>query len=137
MAKYRTAILITAIVVLASILSLAQRGARNYDPKTETTVKGTVENVTEQTGRRGFSGIHLGLKTADATYDVHVGPSAYVTQKGFSFVKGDEIEVVGSKVTMAGKDVVLAREIKKGDRTLPLRDAQGFPLWSRGGRRSQ
>jgi hypothetical protein len=36
---------------------------------------------------------------------------------------------------MAGQEVVIAREIKKGDQVLTLRDAKGFPMWSgRGGR---
>ena len=34
----------------------------------------------------------------------------------------------------AGEDVVIAREIKKGDQVLTLRDAKGFPLWSGQGR---
>ncbi len=133
MVKHRTPILVVVAVALASIASLAQRGGRNYDPKTETTVKGSVENVMQQTGQRGFSGIHLDLKSADGTYEVHVGPSAYVEKQGFSFAKGDEIQVTGSKVTMGGKEVIIAREIKKGDKTLSLRDAQGIPQWAGGG----
>jgi hypothetical protein len=45
--------------------------------------------------------------------------------------------VVGSKVTMAGQEVVIAREIKKGDQVLTLRDAKGVPLWAGRGGRSQ
>jgi hypothetical protein len=137
MKKHLTAILITTIVVLTSVILFAQRGAQNYDAKTETTLKGTVEKVMEQTGGRGFNGIHLELKAADATYEVHVGPSAYVTKQGFSFAKGDEIEVTGSKGTMGGKQVILARQIKKGDKTLTLRNAHGIPEWSGGGPRPQ
>jgi hypothetical protein len=34
----------------------------------------------------------------------------------------------------AEQDVIIAREITKGDNVLTLRDAKGFPLWSgRGG----
>jgi DNA/RNA endonuclease YhcR with UshA esterase domain len=133
MVKHRTPILLVVAVILASALALAQRGARNYNPNTETTVKGTVENVMQQNGSRGFSGMHLELKAGDTTYDVHVGPSAYVSNQGVSFAKGDEIEVTGSKVTMNGKEDVVARQIKKGDKTLVLRNAQGIPQWSRGG----
>jgi hypothetical protein len=52
-----------------------------------------------------------------------------VTSKHFDFAKGDAITVTGSKVKMGGQDVVIAREIKKGDQVLTLRDARGFPLW--------
>jgi hypothetical protein len=36
-------------------------GTSMYDPKTEVTVKGTIEDVQQQTGRRGWSGTHQGL----------------------------------------------------------------------------
>jgi len=107
-------------------------GNRNYNPSTETTVKGTVEAVDQATGRRGFNGTHLELKTADGVYSVHLGPSSYIANQGFSFAKNDEIEVTGSKVTMNGKDTILAREVKKGGKTLTLRNVQGIPAWSGG-----
>ena len=106
-----------------------------YDPKTEVTVKGTIEDVQQQTGKRGWSGTHLVLKTDAATLDVHVGPSSYIAQQKFTFAKGDVIEVVGSKVTIADKEALLAREITKDGKTLVLRNAQGVPQWSRGQRR--
>jgi hypothetical protein len=75
------------------------------------------------------------LKTDSETLDVHVGPSSYIAGQQFSFAKGDQIEVLGSRVTLGGKPVLLARTITKDGKTLVLRDEQGFPQWS-GGRRS-
>jgi hypothetical protein len=37
---------------------------------------------------------------------------------------------------MAGADILIAREVKKGEQTLILRNAKGIPLWARGGRQS-
>ncbi len=110
-------------------------GMRIYDPKTEVTLTGSVEGVQQQPcmGRR--VGTHLTLKTESETLDVCVGPTGYVQQKGFSFAKGDQIEVVGSRVKLGEKDAIVARQIKKGDQTLTLRDSQGIPAWS-GGRRN-
>jgi hypothetical protein len=107
-----------------------------YDPKTETTIQATVEEVNQKTGSRGWNGTHLMVKTETEMFEVHVGPSDYVASKGFSFSKGDKIEVTGSKTTLQGKQVLLAREIKKDSKTLTLRDAQGIPNWA-GGRRGQ
>jgi DNA/RNA endonuclease YhcR with UshA esterase domain len=107
---------------------------RNYDPKTEVTVKGTVEDVQEIAGRNGRTGTHLLLKTDSGTLPVHVGPSAYILKNQFSFSKGDEISVLGSKVTIAGKETLLAREITKDGKTLVLRNAQGIPEWAGGPR---
>jgi hypothetical protein len=52
----------------------------------------------------------------------------------FTFAKGDQIEVTGSKVKIGAVDALLAREVKKGDKTLTLRNAQGVSAWSRGRR---
>jgi hypothetical protein len=49
--------------------------------------------------------------------------------------KGDTLEVTGSRVTIGESQVVLAREIRKGDRAWTLRDAEGHPLWASSQRR--
>ena len=78
--------------------------------------------------------MHLTVQAAEGNYDVHVGPADYVTQQGFSFAAGDQVEIVGSKVELNGTMAVIAREVRKGDKVLSLRDKQGIPLWSRGRR---
>ena len=119
----------------------AQRGkgygqrARMYNPATETTVKGAVEEVKTITGRRAWNGTHLTLKTGDKSIDVHLGPAAFLKEKRFSFAKGDQIEVTGAKTEFGGSEAIIAREVKKGEKTLVLRNEQGIPQWSRGRRR--
>ena len=129
------------ITILAMGLPLAAfaqgaGGMRNYDPKTEVTVRGVVEDVQELSGRQGGKGTHLLLKTESGTLPVHVGPSAYIAKKQFSFSKDDQITVLGSKVTIAGKETILAREITKDGKTLVLRNAQGIPEWAGGPRQN-
>lgn len=126
-----TLVFLTAAVVLAQG---PKKGMRNYDPSTEITVKGTVEEVQQTQGRRGWNGTHLILKTAAENMEVHVGPSSYLTEKQFSFAKGDQLEVVGSKVELGTKAVLIAREITKDGNKLVLRNAQGIPMWPRGRR---
>lgn len=101
-----------------------------YDPKNETTISGTVDDVQTYTGRRRGTGTHLVLKTDSGTSDVHVGPTAYIDKQQFSFSKGDHIEVLGSQSKIGNKDVVLAREITKEGKKLVLRDQSGVPMWS-------
>ncbi len=108
-------------------------GSRNYNTATETTVSGTVEAVHDVTGRRGWNGMHVQLKTDQGDFDVHVGPSWFLAQKKFQIAKGDQIEVTGSKVRFNNADALIARTIKKGDSALTLRNAQGLPVWSRRG----
>ena len=111
------------------------QGGGNYNPATETTLSGTIDSVkTIPSQGRGGTGLHLVLTTSSGPMEVHVGPASFVSSKNVTFAKGDALTVVGSKVTMAGQVVVIAREIKKGEQVLTLRDAKGFPLWSgRGG----
>ena len=125
----RQTFLLLAVVAGLSVALAAQQGKmRNYDPATETTVAGTVEDVVQIAHQGRGSGTHLKLKTDAGVVHVHVGPTRYLEAQKFSVAKGDQITVTGSKV----KNAVIAREIKKGDTSITLRDAQGVPKWSRG-----
>jgi DNA/RNA endonuclease YhcR with UshA esterase domain len=124
-----------AIVALASVAYAQRGGGGNYNPATETTVKGVVEAVENMPSPgRGGGGLHLKLTAPSGPIDVHIGPSSFVASKNVTFAKGDALTVVGSKVTMDGQEALIAREITKGDQVLTLRDAKGFPLWSGRGR---
>jgi hypothetical protein len=117
-----------------------------YDTATEVTLAGTVERVItidEMAGRggrgrgmgMGMGGTHLMLKTDQETIEVHLGPSAYLKEQHVEIAAGDAIEVVGSRVTMNESEGVLARELRKGDHSWTLRDADGRPKWSMMGAR--
>ena len=135
-----TLLLIGAVsVVMAQTPGTGRGASPMYDVKTETTIKGTVESVETITaaggrGRRGLGGTHLTVKTEKETLEVHVGPTAYLTEKGITLAKGDTLEILGSRVTIDEKPVVIARQIKKGDNAWTLRDASGRPVWSGRGR---
>jgi len=120
------------LFVFAATTALAQGGygGRMYDANKEVTVKGTVRDVHQHTGKRGWNGTHLTLITDSGTFDVHVGPTSYISQEEFSFATGDKIEVVGSQVAISGQEALLARQITKDGKTLVLRNAQGIPEWS-------
>ena len=74
------------------------------------------------------------MKTEKEALEVHVGPTAYLAEKGITFAKGDTVEILGSRVTIDKEAFLIARQIKKGDKTWTLRDASGRPLWSGRGR---
>lgn len=127
---------VPTILMVFALPALAQRPGRmpHYDPATEVRVKGTVTEV-QQVGRSGrWMGMHLILKTDSETFDVHLGPAAFLAQNQMSFSKGDAVEVLGSKVGTNGGAALVAREVQKDGKTLTLRDANGIPRWSRGRR---
>jgi hypothetical protein len=141
------AVAIGAMVLTASLAAAQPRGGRgmgmpHYDKSTEVTVKGTVEAVlTSQQGTQGMRGMgmgtHLTFRTESGDIDVHVGPSWWLTEQKLEFAKGDQLQIVGSSITFNGGKALIAREITKGDRKITLRDANGFPVWSGRGRRTQ
>jgi hypothetical protein len=129
--------LLSISIVIAGLASAAyaqggmRRGGGNYNPATETTLTGTVDSVsTLPSPGRGGGGLHFILAVPTGPIEVHVGPASFVSSKNVTFAKGDALTVIGSKVMMAGQEVVIAREIKKGEEVLTLRDPKGFPLWS-------
>lgn len=135
----RIVALIPAVLLLVNSSAFAQQGGRGrsaqaplYDPSTEITLKGTIEEIKQVSRSGAWTGTHLTVKADQGTFDVHMGPTAYLAKNQMTFAKGDSIEVTGAKVKYAGADSVLAREVRKGDKTLTLRDAAGIPRWSRG-----
>lgn len=126
---------IVVVGLAAAAHAQGMRGGGNYNPATEATLTGTVDEVkTMPSPGKGGGGVHFRLNTGTGAMTVHVGPASFVSSKNVTFAKGDTLTVVGSKVTMDGQEVVIAREIKKGGQVLTLRDTKGFPLWSgRGG----
>ena len=104
---------------------------RNYNPATVETISGTVESVDKVTPIKGmYSGVHVMLKTDKETISVQLGPEWYIERLDTKIVKGDTIEVKGSRVTFADKPAIIAAEVKKGDSTLVLRDVSGIPAWA-------
>ena len=94
-------------------------------------------------GRRGGEGkpgrqtqvVHL--KTDQGTMLVHLGPTKFLEQQQLAPKVGDTMSVTGSKLTTGKGDVLLAAEVKSGNKTVTLRDAQGVPVWrgqGKGGR---
>lgn len=106
------------------------RPGPRYDKTTEVTVDGTVKEVLFADDARGRKGLHLTLEAGEKAWEVHVGPAAYVETKGFSFAAGDAIGVIGSRIEIDGKPVLIPRHITKGDAKLELRDGEGRPLWA-------
>ncbi len=104
---------------------------RMYDPTKVETISGVVEAVTQVVPIKGMDpGVAVTVKTDKETIAVHLGPEWYIGRLDTKIVKGDTIEVKGTRTTFYGKPAIIAGEIKRGDSLLVLRDTSGIPMWS-------
>ncbi len=140
MKSFIAALALVSAGLIAPTGALAQGGpgraySRYYNPQTVETVSGSVLAIERVTGRGRFAGIHLTLKTRTGELSVHLGPSGYLDKQALKIAPHDTIEVTGSRISYRGKVVLVAAQVRRGNETLVLRDAQGHPLWSRSRRR--
>jgi hypothetical protein len=101
-----------------------------FDPKTVQTVEGTVvsiDNITPMPGMR--PGVQLQLKNPKGLIPVHLGPLWYLENQDIDLKPNDTVEVTGSRVFCVNQDVIMAMEIRHGNKTIKLRDPKGRPLW--------
>jgi len=104
---------------------------RMYDPAKAETLSGTVEAVAQVVPMKGMNrAVAVTLKTEKETISIHLGPEWYIGRLDTKIVKSDSIEIKGARATFAGKPVIIAAEVKKGDNVLVLRDSSGIPVWS-------
>ena len=116
-----------AIVALA-VSALAQAPPK-YDPATETEVKGTVQELKFVPPSGGKPAAYLVVKSGADTVEVYLCPKSFLDDMGATFKAEDKVEITGSKVKRDGGDLILAREVSKGDDRLILRFKDGKPAW--------
>ena len=127
----RTALIIALLAIsVSAAYAQAQKKPTGpkYDLATEVTVKGVIEEAKDfQCPVSGGMGAHILLKGNDLV--VHLALTKFMKDYDFNFEKGDEVEIVGSKVIMDDKPTILARTVTRGQSTYTFRDAKGNPLW--------
>ena len=103
---------------------------RMYDPKTAATVSGEVVAVHKITERGTSYGVSLTLKTGKETILVYLGPGWFLAKQDLTLAPQDQVEITGSQIIFQGKPAIIAAQIKKGDKSLKLRDPAGIPAWT-------
>jgi len=128
------AIVLTGLFAVGSAGS-AQPGMGKYQQLyttgSVTTVSGVVQSVYSDTppGVR-IQAVYLSLKTDAESIPVQLGPESFVQKLTTKFDKGDKIEVTGARVTVEGKTMILAAQVKKGAESVIFRNSSGVPVWS-------
>ncbi len=124
---YRHLLKLAAITFLAT--SAFSQAPPKYDPATEGTVKGVIEEVKliPPSGAKAIA--YLTLKNGSDNVEIFLCPKKFLDDMGIEFKPQEQIEVTGSKVKQDGADLTLAREVLKGGETLTLRFKDGRPAW--------
>ena len=131
-APIRQCVLPFAVMVWLAASVLAQAPPK-YDRTTETTVKGTVEELKLVPPSGGKPLAYLLEKTGPDkdkdTVQIFLCPKKFLDDIGVAFKADEAIQVTGSKVKQDGADLILAREIVMGGETLTFRFQDGKPAW--------
>jgi len=129
---YKLLLNLTALAIL-STYAFSQAPSKQpqpkYDPATEATLKGSVEELKLVPPDGAKSVAYLVMKSGQDSIQIYLCPKSFLDEMGFTIKAGDEIELTGSKITQAGADLTLARELVKGGDTLTLRFKDGKPAW--------
>jgi hypothetical protein len=126
-AAFASVLLFTAAALFAS----QNVAVPKYDPAKEMTFKGTVEEVRDRACPvSGGIGSHIVLKLADgSTIEAHLATTKFVKAYDLVFAKGDQVEVIGTRVVFEGVQAIFAREVRRGNDTFEFRDRDGKPIW--------
>ncbi len=125
------AILLAMIPFALVVHGVPQRDRPKYDPSTETTIEGVVtDKISVPWGSSDcWGGEHLIVKTDAETIEVHVGPTWFLAREDFLVEIGEQISVTGSRIRVEGRDVLITKTLRKGERELRVRTERGQPIW--------
>ena len=101
-----------------------------YDLSTESKMKAMVEEVKLPARGSEKEIVHLLAKIGTDTFDVYLCPKAFLDDMGVNFSQGEEIVLTGSRIKQGEAELILAREVVRGNDTLVLRDEKGNPIWN-------
>ena len=130
----------SAMALMALVTLLAAAGmfkvngdaGPRYERTTEIGVIGILQETREIPESQELSGVHLLVRNEKdrGIVDVYVAPGRFLRDLGIIFNRGTEVTVKGSKVKVAGVDLVLARDIRwDSSKVLTLRYPDGRPFW--------
>jgi hypothetical protein len=94
------------------------------------TREGKIAEVVYLPGVTADSGmVELRLQSGGQLDLVRLAPSGFLKQGGLVLREGDTVLVKGFPVAGMEGDLIVATEIRKGDKGLSLRDSRGLPAW--------
>ena len=126
--------LLLQLAVISALTTAAfSQAPPKYDRATETTLKGTVEELkmVPPSGAKPLAYLltQTGPDKTKDTVQVFLCPKSFLDELGIAFKADESIQITGSKVKQDGADLILAREVVKSGETLTFRFQDGKPAW--------
>jgi hypothetical protein len=120
------------LLVLVVLLLAAPQGQRlAYNPNTETTIEGIVQEVQNYyCPLSSGEGTHLVVATENELVRVHFAPQVFLRSHDWSFLPGDRVQVIGSKISYGPPGDMVARKVSRYGLTVSVRAQDGKPVWT-------
>ena len=128
--KWLFCIVFALLLLMAGVMVLgAAQEVKNLIPNYNINAERVFEGVIESKGHiiEGF--MYFPVKTRQGLLEVQVGPGEFFRLKNFDLVPGDNVRILGQRVVIGDRPIVLAREIRCARGVLILRDDDGVPVW--------
>jgi hypothetical protein len=94
------------------------------------TLEGKITEIIYLPGATPDSGtLEVRLQSGAQNELVRLAPAGFLKQSGMFLREGDSVALKGFPVAGMEGDLIVATEIHKGDKSLPLRDTRGQPRW--------
>lgn len=117
-------------LLLIAAVAQSQPQDLKYDSAKVVRVLGRVDDVRDVAAPPEVKGVHITVESDEsAALQVFVGPASFLKVFKFKLEKGDVVSILGSRVRYRGGELILARQVRKGNDTLELRDESGRPHW--------
>jgi DNA/RNA endonuclease YhcR with UshA esterase domain len=119
-----------AHTLVSQVKNISTPPVYTYGQSSEQTVRGwVVETRDFQCPVSGTMGSHITVKNETSTIEVHLAPASFMKQYEVNIRKGDNVTVVGSRISFEGKTALIAKSVAIGRETFIFRDPAGKPLW--------
>jgi len=73
--------------------------------------------------------VEVRVQSAGQNELIRLAPCGFLKQSGLHLKEGDTVSLKGFRVAGMEGDLIVATAFQKGDKSLPLRDTRGQPLW--------
>ena len=94
------------------------------------TLEGKIAEVVYLPGATEDTGlVEIRLQSSTESRLIRLAPTGFLKERGLLLKEGEVVTVRGFRVNGMEGDLLVATELRKGEKTVPLRDASGRPAW--------